>query len=287
MNNSGGGQGRGPFGGMPHGGSSPESFNAEEDIIYPPIPFGVPLCSIPLEAFSGELDSGLLAGSHGQVFISPALLAPNSGNNVDITGVLTRVTAEDGYYPPQTPNPRPFLLGPPPPPSLSDLIALANSLKLEINDHEQNFGGPFHVIPDGINTIIAPNAVDLATAIVLLDAIRPAYEAHRVLVGFFQVHLIPDSVNAIVAAPAVDLVSAVALANDLRSKYNLHNTQVGVHPLNDLVNFVTPDIAFPPQFSTSYKPVLNSGVFALLNTRPQVRGIMHDTISGDDTVILY
>ena len=59
------------------------------------------------------------------------------------------------------------------------------------------------------------DAASLAALIVQLNAIRAAYEAHRVLVSG-GVHGAADSINIVTAPAATDLDSAVALINDLQ-----------------------------------------------------------------------
>jgi len=134
---------------------------------YPPTPFGAVIGEIFLNRFSGESQEGLLSGSQGLVFMSPALQTANSGNEVDIDSLESRVITSDPYELAQTPNPRPFLVGPPLP----------------------------------------------------VPPISPP--------------------------------------------------------------------PFPPQFSDSYIPVLNDPNYALMNTKPTVRGVMFDSVSLETSVILY
>lgn len=104
------------------------SFHGGPD--YPPMPFGVILGEVPLHRFSGESQTGLLAGANGLVFVSPALENAVSGNEIDVDFVESRVRASEQYQPPLPPegNPKPFLVGPPPavpsglpwPPQFSD-----------------------------------------------------------------------------------------------------------------------------------------------------------------------
>jgi hypothetical protein len=126
---------------------------------------------------------------------------------------------------------------------LTDLVALANELKTDLNAHEANTGGVWHTTPDGVNVVVAANATNLATAITLLNAVKTAYEAHRVLVGAGPVHGTADATNVIVAANATDLASAITLSNDLKAKYNAHRIDVAgapqVHALADTVNVTT------------------------------------------------
>ena len=104
------------------GGTSVQTYQltAVQPIIYPPMPYGVPLDNISINTFSGEVESpsafaGLLANGNGQVFFSPALPEPNSGSQIDLDYLETVVRAEDSYKsdPTHSDNNRPWLWGPP------------------------------------------------------------------------------------------------------------------------------------------------------------------------------
>jgi len=84
-------------------------------VAYPPMPYGVPLGNIPLDSFSGEAQSGLLASGRGQVFFSPALPIANIGSQIDVDSLETVVKASDTYNadPTVSSNNRPWLWGPP------------------------------------------------------------------------------------------------------------------------------------------------------------------------------
>jgi Ubiquitin-activating enzyme E1 FCCH domain len=105
------------------GGTSTQTYQvlATQIVIYPPMPFGVPLDNVPIGVFSGEVNSpsafgGLLANGNGQVFFSPALSEANTGSQIDIDYLETFVRASDKYYidpPSNNNNNRPWLWGPP------------------------------------------------------------------------------------------------------------------------------------------------------------------------------
>jgi hypothetical protein len=99
------------------GGTTTQSYmvQAKPNVQYPPTPLGVPLTSIPLAEFTGEVRSGILAGGQGQVFFSPALQESNAGSQLDVDSVEVNVHAADKYEPDpkKTTNYRPFLWGPP------------------------------------------------------------------------------------------------------------------------------------------------------------------------------
>jgi hypothetical protein len=90
--------------------------NSAVPVVYPPTPLNVPLNSVSIAKFSGEAQSGVLAGGSGQVFFSPALLVANTGSQLDVDSVEMTVHAADTYNadPTSSDNNRPFLWGPPP-----------------------------------------------------------------------------------------------------------------------------------------------------------------------------
>lgn len=96
------------------GTASVQTYDIVASPVYPPTPFGIPLGDISLERFSGEITGGLLGRPSGLTFISPALIVPQAGSELDIDFVENRALAAEPYDPPQTPNSRPFLVGPPP-----------------------------------------------------------------------------------------------------------------------------------------------------------------------------
>lgn len=81
---------------------------------YPPMPSGLELGRVPIQRLSGEVQTGILGGAAGLVFASPALVAPNSGSQVDVDKAEITSHAGDWYVLDPGTNPRPFLWGPPP-----------------------------------------------------------------------------------------------------------------------------------------------------------------------------
>lgn len=82
---------------------------------YLPTPFNVEFGIVPIARFTGEIQSGILAGSMGQVFFSPALPVANTGSQIDLDSIETVVKASDSYIPQAVgSNNRPWLWGPPP-----------------------------------------------------------------------------------------------------------------------------------------------------------------------------
>lgn len=90
------------------------SFYSTSTVHYPGVPSAGPLNAVPLSAFTGEYKSGLLAGTNGAVFFSPALLATGAvAASVDVDNVEVRTHSAESYVPRQTDNSRPFVWGPP------------------------------------------------------------------------------------------------------------------------------------------------------------------------------
>lgn len=80
-----------------------------------------------------------------------------------------------------------------------------------------------------------------STIVAFTNALRTAYEAHRVIVtGAPAIHGLADAVNTVGAA-ATDLATALTLLNDIKVKYNLHHvyTTGGVHAGAGDTNTVT------------------------------------------------
>jgi hypothetical protein len=81
----------------------PPSYDPPED---------VELGVVPVSRFSGEPDSGVLAGSSGALFFSPALLEENVGTEVEIDSIGVTVHGSDVYLRPQELSRRVFTWGP-------------------------------------------------------------------------------------------------------------------------------------------------------------------------------
>lgn len=109
---SAGGWGRGW--GTHWGGAGPEESQASSGFAGPlyPVPTGVPLGQVPLGRFSGEPQTGLLAGLAGGVFFSPALIQQSSSNGLDVAMVRVTAYASDRYERPQERSSRLFRFGP-------------------------------------------------------------------------------------------------------------------------------------------------------------------------------
>lgn len=132
----------------------------------------------------------------------------------------------------------------------TDVISLSNALRTGFNAHRVST--VFHVVADSTNAIVAPVAVDLASAIVLVNDLKAKFNAHLSQAG---VHQLADSVNTVVTPDATNLQSAVVLANDLKVAYNLHLLQLDVHGHSDTTNALASVVA--PAVDADTYPILN------------------------------
>lgn len=108
-----------------------------------------------------------------------------------------------------------------------------------------------HKNNDTINTVSLPDASDLTSAQLLLNALKSSFNAHMVQAG---VHIVNDvnTSNYVSNADATDIATPVsyfneaAIVNSLKAKINGHFIRAGVHVTNDTVNTITdPDISDP------------------------------------------
>lgn len=119
----------------------------------------------------------------------------------------------------------------------SKIIALANDLKSKYNQHTSQVG--VHVNPDTFNPVTALNAIDLPTAIALINDIANKFSAHFVRVLPGPIHLAADLDDVPVLPKANNLASAIILANQLRKVYEKHHQNEIVHVARDTFNYVT------------------------------------------------
>lgn len=151
-------------------------------------------------------------------------------------------------------------------------LSSLNLLQTKYNSHLIEAG--VHYNDDVIHFSSAPAAVDIATAIILinelvdkfnyhiksnlphpsgsspftvfpdvlaaLNDLKDQYNSHRVEAG---VHVTDDNVNIVSLPYATDMVGAVSLANDLRTRYESHRQYPGVHSINDIINTITSPVA--------------------------------------------
>lgn len=127
-----------------------------------------------------------------------------------------------------------------------EIYTLLNELKTDLNAHMQD--GTAHTNDDDVTAqVSADNATTKATAIALANAVRAAYEAHRVVLedaGAAAVHGAADTTD-VVTETALDSAATwteiATLADDLRTQYEAHRalTAGSVHASADVTNTVT------------------------------------------------
>lgn len=81
------------------------------------------------------------------------------------------------------------------------------------------------------------NAVDLPTALVLVNSLRSLVVAHLASTGLEGAHK-AASAESIAAPVATNLATAQTLANELKADFNTHLVEAGVHLTDDAVNTV-------------------------------------------------
>lgn len=116
---------------------------------------------------------------------------------------------------------------------LATAITLANSAKVKLNGH---FGDvPVHLLADDLNLVEVPDATNLRTLITLVQALKKAYESHRIQAG---VH--GHDENDVIGSPdATDLSSAIFLLNVIKVVYADHAAKLGVHKVADTLHVIT------------------------------------------------
>ena len=137
------------------------------------------------------------------------------------------------------------------------LDALINELFIDHNAHVIRTAGVHGAadFADVIDSVAFPRAKDTATRVARVNAIRSAFQLHRVKVS--GVHGAADTANGIAAPAATDDASALTLAVEIRADYNAHRVLVagGVHGAPDAQNptkagaalYADPLIAFGSQ----------------------------------------
>lgn len=117
------------------------------------------------------------------------------------------------------------------------IISLVNDIRNKFTAHRTAAG--VHGTNDIVNIIVSGPAVDLASAILLMNEIKLRLNAHAVLItGTPPVHLHPDTDSIVSYQDATRLASAVQLINELRDKYELHRKNKYAHLDDDIQNFV-------------------------------------------------
>lgn len=130
-----------------------------------------------------------------------------------------------------------------------DIVRLSNELKINFNRHRIQPG--VHGESDSVNIVTADNAVDLDSAILLLNDVRAKFAAHIVLTGSLPyVHKMADVRDSLTYAAATSIQSALLLVNQIRALYESHRQELDYHFLVDSVNRI---------LSFAVRPVVGSG----------------------------
>jgi hypothetical protein len=95
-------------------------------------------------------------------------------------------------------------------------VALANALKLAINNHFADTFAHNTAVSAAVSTA---DATDEATAITLANALKAAYNTHRTA---SNVHFNNDATNATSATDASDASSLNTLLNEIKTDFNAH-----------------------------------------------------------------
>lgn len=117
---------------------------------------------------------------------------------------------------------------------------LSNDLRTKYEAHRTEAG--IHPADDLVNSVTAPAASDLPTALTLLTDIKSKLNAHLVQAG---VHVADDPRNASFGAGPTALKMAQALVNELKLKFEAHRVSLLSHLLADDVNEIGADDAAP------------------------------------------
>lgn len=129
--------------------------------------------------------------------------------------------------------------------TLSNLLTVANAIKKSYNFHLSQVieSGPdlvgVHGSNDFSNSVIASDATDLPSLILLINEIKTKYELHRInQSGTPHVHPNIDSDDVIYAKSASDINNAIILLNDIKKNYEDHRQSKFYHVVADTVNSV-------------------------------------------------
>jgi len=123
--------------------------------------------------------------------------------------------------------------------SWAELATELNNLKAQYSVHiTRATTSSVHDNADATNTISAANAssTDPDSCLLLANALRTAYEAHRTQAS---VHFASDTTNTISASAASYPANLFTLTNALKGAYNTHRTSTTYHATGDSTNVVT------------------------------------------------
>jgi hypothetical protein len=130
---------------------------------------------------------------------------------------------------------------------LTALNTLINEEKTDLAAHVVLTTGTVHSNADNNASVIAMNATasatTTATRIARVNAIKAAYNAHRVLGSgaspAIHINVGGDTTNIVTAADATDDETALTLALEIKTKLNAHDANTTAHTIADATNTVT------------------------------------------------
>lgn len=152
------------------------------------------------------------------------------------------------------------------------LVSLVNDIRTEYMTHIAS--AVYHLVADGINTILSPAATDLPTSVTLVNELKTKYNLHLSQAG---IHQLDDSLNAESLPVAINLQTAISLAYDLKKKYNDHLDQLGVHGSNDITNTVS--------LSTISVSITGAILDPISTTEVEITAPLHGLANGDNVFI--
>lgn len=120
------------------------------------------------------------------------------------------------------------------------VCSLANELKDKFNAHRLNLVS--HGDTDLINQVTSPFAVDMTSAITLVNELRAKVLSHVLLDS--PIHAIPDEENVPTVAVADGIGTLVSLVNDVRESFDHHRKSL-VHTARDNDNRVRTQYVAP------------------------------------------
>jgi hypothetical protein len=133
---------------------------------------------------------------------------------------------------------------------VTDIIILANALKVAFNGHIASFGaGATHVNADGVNPVTAANATDWTTACQLAFDLMIQYTDHNTdaeLGAAWLYHQAQNGATHVLSFGTINYTADGMLAalNEIKLKFNTHDTDSTSHVTKDLFQVATADATY-------------------------------------------
>jgi hypothetical protein len=154
-------------------------------------------------------------------------------------------------------------------PTLNNLI---NEIFTDQNAHVILTTGTVHGAADSANVVSAltyPSAVDEATRVARINALRAAYVSHIATIAD-DVHLEADETNVLTVPEAEDDAGALLLAVELKLMLNAHGADTGPHTIADATNVVTSTT--PVQYNIN---IVNDAIVADVSGDFDAKALLH------------